>query len=66
MVKEKIMEPKTEMDIVPPDEDLGSLSAFKSFSKPKWRIEADIDPELKRAGLEFLKQGIRARKVAIH
>jgi len=71
MAKEKIYGPKAYVEQNTQDEDdmINSFLDEKPIvitEKANWEINADIDPDLKKAGLEFLKQGIRVRKVAIH
>ena len=73
MVKDKIYAPKPDLDIDIPDElptgafvECETIADMIKKEKSKWQIDADIDPDLKKAGIEFLKQGIGARKVAIH
>lgn len=63
MAKDKIKSNFDDSDMVVPVLDEKPIIITE---KASWEINADIDPGLKAAGLEFLKQGVRARKVAIH
>jgi len=73
MVKDKIYAPKPDLDIDVPDElPAGAFVEYETIAdmikkeKTIWRIDADIDSDLKKQGLKFLEQGIEARKVAVH
>uniref|UniRef100_A0A6M3JYG2 Uncharacterized protein n=1 Tax=viral metagenome TaxID=1070528 RepID=A0A6M3JYG2_9ZZZZ len=73
MVKEKIYMPKADMEINIPDElkdkatvECETVADMIRKEKSSWRIDADIDPDLKKQGLKFLEQGIESRKVAVH
>ena len=54
---------KAEPDMISPFMDEKPIVITE---KANWRIDADIDPDLKIAGLGFLGKGIPVRKVAIH
>ena len=73
MVKEKIYGPKVDMEINIPDElsdsatiECETVADMIKKEKSNWRIDADIDPDLKKQGFKFLEDGIHARKVAVH
>ena len=61
---------ETGEDIIRPESNMTSPFLDEEpiviTEKAGWEINADIDPDLKKAGLDFLNKGMHSRKVAIH